>query len=73
MAELFKVPVNGNEPGFNESRENLQMMFMSRFCKFPQQNRELSFARSEGASRSCQANVGRRWSPDKWAEVYLSS
>jgi hypothetical protein len=55
---FFKVPVNDSEPSLRV-QANLQMMFMSRFCKFQIQNRELSYASSVGASRSSQDKIGR--------------
>jgi len=67
----FKVPVDSSEPDLRVPG-NLQMMLMSRFCIFQKQNRELSYARRVGTSRSCQAKISRRRSLGKWAEVYLS-
>ena len=45
---FLKVPINGSEQGLPSARQNLQMMFTSRFCKFQKQNRELSYASQEG-------------------------
>jgi len=36
--------------------QNLQMMFMNRFCKLTKQNRELSFARCVGQAGNVKRN-----------------
>jgi len=48
---------------------DLQMMLMSRFCNFQKQNRELSYASSVRASRSCQTKIYRWKCPDKWTKA----
>jgi len=56
---FFKVPVNGREPGLRAS-ENLQIMLISRFCKFPK-SKTVNYHMQvfEGASRTRQDKIGR--------------
>jgi hypothetical protein len=66
---IFKVPINGTELGLRRAGKTCKLCSWAGFVNFKIQNRELQFARSGGANRSCQDKFYRWRSPDKYAEI----
>jgi hypothetical protein len=66
---ICKVPVNGSELGLRRAGKTCKLCSWAGFVNFKIQNRELQFARSDGANRSFQDNFYRWRSPDKHAEI----
>jgi hypothetical protein len=65
---IFLVPINGTELGLRRAGKTCKLCSWAGFVNLNIQNRELQFARSDGANRSCQGKFDRWRSPDKHVE-----